>query len=202
MVAIILSPWSTNFFNMAMLGCKVFSNYGNPIIVFLFTTLKILQKIGYSLLVFLVKYEFIIGITKSCKHQAFTLIQNVWGCQSSFNDKALFLAHTSFPSTPKIRWFQGGQPKSRQSSSLLGCSVQLMHTLDLGSVVVRERFDLKDHEQFQVTHNSPKHKQAKSCTMSRTVLLLPSNQTNTYTSLSLNSLGYTREVDQSMHNPK
>ena len=28
-----------------------------------------------------------------------------------------------------------------------------MHTFDLGSVVVQERFDLKDHEQSQVTHS-------------------------------------------------
>ena len=28
-----------------------------------------------------------------------------------------------------------------------------MHALDLGSVVVRERFDHKDHEQSQVTHS-------------------------------------------------
>ena len=28
-----------------------------------------------------------------------------------------------------------------------------MHMFDLGSVVVQERFDLKDHEQSQVTHS-------------------------------------------------
>ena len=43
---------------------------------------------------------------------------------------------------------------------------------------------------------------AKCCTIVRTVLLLPSNQTNTYTNPTLTSLGYTREVDQSLDNSK
>ena len=121
----------------------------------LFASLKILGKIGYSLPIFC-KMMSLLGVFKLGKHWASTLIKFM--DVRAYSRQSTLLCQQQFPTYPQDKVVPRRSAKVQQSLALLECSVSPMRILDLSSMVVRERYDLKDQGQSQVTHNQPKCK--------------------------------------------